>query len=106
MNCKNCNINGNIEYYGYCLSCTQNHKVTKEIFKPIALIYPETAKKPIFIGYYKNDDYTFTVRSSHRKIVKNNLINLSDVYNHIETEYGWHPAFKWMTLYNIDSLTL
>ncbi|MFW9899700.1 MAG: hypothetical protein ACFFDY_00255 [Candidatus Thorarchaeota archaeon] len=76
------------------------------MFKPIALIYPEKAKRPLFIGYFKNEkDGLYTVQSSFRT-VKSGLSSLKEVCAQIEWEFGDHPDFKWMPLFNANSLII
>lgn len=76
------------------------------MFKPIALIYLESQKRPLFIGYSKNEEKNnYTIHTSLRTIRKN-VSSLDDVTDYIEFEFGWHPNFGWLPLWNINSLVI
>lgn len=77
----------------------------KDVFKPIALIYPEEVKSPLFIGYSQEKESSYTVHTSFGA-VKRGLLSLKEVHDCIEREFGTNPAFKWMPLFNIDSLVM
>ncbi len=80
------------------------------MFKPIAILYPKEIKRPVFIGYSGELEGLvsyppYTVHTSFREI-KTGLKSMEEVHSCIEQEFGKDPDFKWMPMFDANSLVI
>lgn len=79
------------------------------MFKPIALTYSEEQKRPIWIGYTgkKIEGLTchppYTV-STHTGPISTDLKTIDEVRIFIRQHFSADPSFKWLPLYDLNSL--
>jgi len=92
-----------------CKVC-KNKKGSENMFKPIAILYPKEIKRPVFIGYSGKLEGLvsyppYTVYTSFSE-VKTGLKSIEEVHSCIEQEFGKDPHFKWMLMFDTNSLVI